>query len=71
MNAQVIKYKCCGKVYAACMEPRCYTNKDWLKDIKKAVKDGDKIEMLDTSSFQMDKCTCNKEPITNQLDLFK
>lgn len=43
---QVLKYKCCGKIFAACREPECYTDKDWHRNLRKDVKDGHKVEMI-------------------------
>jgi len=58
---QVIKYKCCGKVFAACCEPDCYTDKDWLKSLKKYVERGDNIEMVENGTWKFEKCECEKE----------
>ena len=44
---QTIKYKCCGKVFAACTEPECYIDEDWLNELKEYVKQGNKVEMVD------------------------
>lgn len=69
---QVIKYKCCGNVFAACCEPECYTDKDWLKDLKKYVKRGDKIEMAESGTFKFKSCECLKKPQpTSQYSLFQ
>lgn len=58
---QIIKYKCCGKIFAACCEPECYTDKDWLKSMSKYVKDGHKVELIPSSQFvTVSKCQCNK-----------
>ncbi len=40
---QVIRYKCCNKIYAAAVEPHCYTDKEWMNDVRKSALDGDKI----------------------------
>jgi hypothetical protein len=57
---QIIKRKCCGKIFAACCEPSCYTDNDWLKDLKKYVNRGDKVEMIpDNSGLKFEKCICN------------
>ena len=56
---QVIKYKCCGKIFAACCEPNCYTDKDWLKSLKKYVEQGHSVDMVDTFTFG--KCTCEED----------
>jgi hypothetical protein len=47
---QVLVCKC-GAKYAACIDPYCYTDKDWLKDLKKHIKDGGTVEMSDSESF--------------------
>ncbi len=63
---QVIRYKCCNKIYAAANEPYCYTEKDWIKDVRKSALDGDKIEMIENGSdWKFEKCTCNIDKITN------
>lgn len=68
---QVIKYKCCGNIFAACCEPDCYTDTDWLKDLRKYVKRGDKVEMIPRGNgLQFKKCECNKKANTQQLNLF-
>lgn len=60
---QVIKYKCCDKVFAACIEPECYTEKTWLKELRKYVLRGDKVEVVDNASIDWGKCECKtKEP---------
>jgi len=56
---QVIKTKCCGKVFAACQEPYCYTEKDWQKDLRKYVNEGCTVEM--TEKANLETCTCNSE----------
>lgn len=63
---QVVKYKCCESVFAACCEPECYTDSDWLKQLKKYVNRGDKVEMVE--DFKFGKCRCNKT--SKELDLF-
>jgi len=56
---QTIKYKCCGKIFAACYEPDCYTDKDWLKNLKEYVNRGDIVGLTD-EKIQFGKCECNK-----------
>ena len=68
---QVIKYRCCGKIFAACVEPECYLDTDWLKDIRHYAKRGDKIEMIESNiQIKFEKCECNKLPKTKEPDLF-
>lgn len=75
-KVQVIKYKCCGKTFAACCEPDCYTDKDWLTELKKYISRGDIVEMIDDSSeVQFGRCECNKQlinvtPSISQISLF-
>jgi hypothetical protein len=63
MMMQVIKYKCCGKVFAACREPECYTDKDWHKTLRKYVPQGHKVEMMEKVVFG--ECTCGKLNFSN------
>lgn len=72
---QIIKYKCCGKVFAACSAPECYTDKQWLKDLKKYVSRGEIVEMQEDNNIRFGKCSCIDKDISNQpkikqLDLF-
>ena len=57
---QVVKSKCCGTIFAACIEPECYTDKDWLKNLKNYVNRGDKVEMIESGTLQsIKKCDCD------------
>ena len=58
MKAQIIKRKCCNTIYAACVEPHCYTSKTWQKDLRLAVKDGDPIETMDADLVKLDSRKC-------------
>ncbi len=70
-KAQVIKCKC-GSIFAACLEPHCYTDSDWQRDLRKYVKQGNLVEILDCSSFNFEKCKCKevKEENSSQASLF-
>jgi hypothetical protein len=57
---QVIRYKCCNKIFAACKEPECYTSKEWQKDVRTSANKGDKIEMVNNGEWQFEKCECDK-----------
>ena len=59
-KVQIVKYKCCGKVFAACCEPECYIDRDWLKELKKYINRGDIVEIVDRGSFQFGRCECAK-----------
>ena len=67
---QVIKYKCCGQIFAACCEPECYTEKDWLKDMRKYALRGDKVEMMESGNVKFGKCACANAETSKNLDLF-
>lgn len=62
-KVQVLKWKCCGKIYGACVEPHCYKSKDWLKDVKLAVKDGDGIEIVSLAEAKLGTCKCKSNDI--------
>ena len=68
-NVQVLICKC-GAKYAACAEPHCYTYDDWLKDLKKHVKDGGTVFIMPADSFSFDKCTCQANKVDQQQVLF-
>lgn len=59
---QVVKYKCCDKVFAGCVEPYCYEDSDWMKDIRKYSKEGHLIQMIEQKDFEFGECLCNKQP---------
>jgi len=68
---QVIKYACCDKIFAACHEPHCYTDTDWLKNLKQYVRRGDKVEMIHGGNgLQMGQCECNELVKSKDLNLF-
>ena len=67
---QVIKYRCCGQIFAACCEPECYTEKDWLKDVRKYALRGDKVEMMESGNVKFGKCECVKVEAPKSPDLF-
>lgn len=59
---QIVKYKCCQKIFAACTEPECYTDKDWQKSLREYATRGDTIEMIhEGSMFKFGICECNRE----------
>lgn len=57
---QVLKCKC-GAKYAACVEPYCYEDIDWLKEMGKCLKEGGIIEMSET--FRFERCKCNEQKV--------
>lgn len=65
---QVIVCKC-GSKMAACLEPYCYTDKDWHRDIKKYLDKGCSVEMIESGKgLSLAKCKCNEQG--KQLSLF-
>ncbi len=70
-KAQIINHGCCGKTFAACMEPLCYTDKEWLKNLRTYVLGGAIVEMVESKDFKFEKCECPKKvEDPNQLSLF-
>ena len=67
-KAQTITCKC-GSVIAACVEPYCYTDAKWQRDVRKYAKQGYKINIIDCGDWKMAMCIC-KDPIDSQLKLF-
>jgi len=43
------------------VEPECYTEKDWTKNLKEYAQQGHKVEMVE--SFKFGECKCKKEEI--------
>jgi len=59
-KAQCITCKC-GKTFAACVEPYCYTEKEWQKDLRKYVLEGCTVDMREAEAFVFEKCICKSE----------
>ena len=60
--AQVQAIRCkCGNIFAGCRLPECYTEVDWMKEVRVEVKRGCTIEIVDAQSFSFEHCTCKKE----------
>lgn len=60
-KVQILAWPCCKVVYAVAAVPHCYTDKDWLKSLRRAAKDGDVIDFVAVEEFKaMDfgKCKC-------------
>jgi len=66
---QVLVCKC-GSKYAACVEPDCYEDVDWLKDLGKCLQAGGTVEMADAESFMFERCKCNEQPTKEAPNLF-
>ena len=70
---QIIRCKC-GNVFAASREPECYSSADWQKNMRDYIKQGCTVEMVEESTWQFQKCVCDKvnntKATTNQLELF-
>lgn len=57
--------KCpCGKIFAACKEPMCYEDAEYQKETRKYIKNGCKVEMVNSGEWSFENCTCpNMKPI--------
>lgn len=58
---QVLKCKC-GAKYAACVDPDCYEDTEWLKGLGECLKNGGSVEMESAEEFRLTSCTCEDEP---------
>jgi hypothetical protein len=58
-NMQIIKCRC-GKCFAACVEPECYTDKEWVKELRKYVLAGCTVEIVPCGCPNFEDCDCNK-----------
>jgi hypothetical protein len=62
-KVQVIKCKC-GSVIAACLEPECYQEVEWMRELRRYSKEGYDIEMINKEDFKFGKCKCNNKEDT-------
>ena len=69
-KVQVRKTKCCGAIRAACIEPDCYTDSEWIRDTKKHVLNGGSVEMVESGTWEFTKCTCKKVKKAETENLF-
>lgn len=68
-RAQVIICKC-GAKFAACREPECYTDKEWLRDLSKYVKNGCSVDMIGIKEFELESCRCAEIKKKKEPELF-
>ncbi len=62
MKTQIITCLC-GKTFASYYEPECYADAKWQRDMRKYIKRGCKIELIELSNLKLEKCTCkNMKP---------
>lgn len=69
-KVQTISRKCCNTTYAACIEPHCYIDKDWLKDLRKSALRGDIVQMVESKDFAFRPCQCKSKETDSQPNLF-
>ena len=72
-KVQTINCGSCNATFAACVEPECYSDADWQRDLRKYTKQGAKVELVDSGEFRFTSCHCDKKKKKdpNQLTLFK
>lgn len=66
----------CGNGFAACREPECYEETDWQRDMRKYVKKGCTVKLIEngtlTTGNNWAECTCpNMNPKEKQPKLFE
>lgn len=67
---QVIRYKCCGKIFAGCREPECYMSVEFQRELRKHAKRGDIIEFVEAGECKFGKCECKPVKKIKQPELF-
>lgn len=55
MGTQIIKCKS-GEVFAACHEPFCYEDAEWMRDVRKYVKQGCTVEVKEQGEWKFGSC---------------
>lgn len=55
--AQVITCVC-GSTFAACIEPNCYTEREWCNDVVKYANQGCTISTIPANMFKFERCRC-------------
>jgi DNA-binding sugar fermentation-stimulating protein len=65
-KTQIIKCPKCKSIFAACLAPLCYTDKEWIKNLKEYVQKGFEVDLIESSQLSFERCKCNQ-----QLSLFK
>ena len=59
-QAQIIRCKC-KAIIAACTVPECYMDAEWQKDMRKYVKQGCSVELINCDkSWTVSKCKCKE-----------
>jgi hypothetical protein len=59
LKIQLLRRACCNTIFAGCVEPYCYTDEDWLKDIKRYVDNGCVVEYVEAGKgLKFEKCKC-------------
>ena len=66
MQFQVIKCKC-GEIFAASRVPECYQDSEWMRDLRKEVKNGNSVEIVEQGKWKFGPCKCKAE---KPIDLF-
>lgn len=63
---QAIKCKG-GQIFAGCHEPHCYEDSEWMKELRKYVKAGCTVEMIEAGKFSFGNCDCGAKSATCKL----
>lgn len=46
-----------GEIFAACCVPECYEDVDWQREMRKYIKNGCTVEMIE--KFEFGECDCS------------
>lgn len=66
---EVIRYSCCGIIFAACVDG--LQDAEWDRNARKYRSQGHKVELIE-GDVRFGKCECVKQPVKkdkNQLEL--
>lgn len=65
-KVQIIKCKC-GAVFAAACTPHCYEDAEWQRDMRKYVKQGHTVDLIDSDAFDgLQECVCKETELKSK-----
>ena len=48
----------CGAQVAACVEPDCYTDREWTTALREYVNSGYSVKLINTNNVKLQRCKC-------------
>lgn len=59
-KVQIINCRNCGKTFSVWMAPDCYTDDEYLKELKKYSAAGNTIDLVNLGDQKLEGCECDK-----------